>query len=89
MTIAEAVKRYLEIAGEYGKVVPLASFGLPKPDTERLFAAWDEDYQISRFMLLTAEASQDLARQSTQEVYKVNGFDCTHVTLQPGIQELL
>lgn len=89
MTFADAVRRYLEIAGEFGKPVLLGSFGMSKPETEKLFTSWDEDYQINRFMMLTVEASQDSAGRSTHEIYHVNGFDCTHVTLQPGIRELL
>ena len=89
MTLAEGVRKYLELAGEFGKPVPLGSFGISKPETEKLFAAWDEDYQINRFMMLTVEASQDSAGRSTHEIYQVNGFDCTHITLQPGIRELL
>jgi hypothetical protein len=89
MTIADAVKRYLEIAGEFGKPVALASYGLAKAETEKLFAAWDEDYQINRFMLLTLEASPDPSAQGPSGVYHINGFDCTHVTFQPGIRELL
>lgn len=89
MTISDAVNRYLEIAGEFGKPVPLGSFSLSKPETEKLFAAWDEDYQINRFMLLTLEASTATSAQSPREVYCVNGFDCTHVTFQAGVQGLL
>ena len=89
MTIADAVKRYLEIAGEFGKPVLLAGFGLSKPETEKVFAAWDEDYQINRFMLLTCEASRGIEAQGPREVCHINGFECTHVTFQRQIQDLL
>lgn len=89
MTFAEAVKRYLEISGEFGRAAPLAGFGLSKPETEKLFAAWDEDYQINRFMLLTCEAAKGIEAQGPRDVYHVNGFECTHVTFQPQIKGLL
>jgi hypothetical protein len=89
MTFAEAVKRYLEIAGEFGRAAPLASFGLSKAETEKLFAAWEEDYQINRYMLLTCEAARGIESEGPHEAYTLNGFECTHVTFQPQIQQLL
>jgi hypothetical protein len=88
MTFSEIVKRYLEIAGEFGSAVPLANFGLSKTETEKLFSAWDEDYQINRYMLLTLEAGKGQG-EGKHEVYLINGFECTHITIQSQIQGLL
>ena len=89
MNLAEGVKKYLELAGEFGRAVPLARFGLPKGETEKLFAAWDEDYQINRFMLLTLEAGEESLRAGERETYLINGFESSHIKFQPDIQKLL
>jgi hypothetical protein len=87
MTLAEGVKKYLELAGEFGRPVALARLGLPKTETEKLVSTWDEDYQINRYMLLTVEAAEEPARAS--QVYLINGFECSHITFQSDIQKLL
>ncbi len=89
MTIAEAVKRYLEIAGEFGRAAPLESFGLSKAETEKAFSAWDEDYQINRYLLLTGEVREISGQGKPFEAFSINGYECTHITFQPHIQELL
>ena len=89
MTLAEGVKKYLEIAGDFGRAVPLARFGLAKEETVNLFSAWDEDYQINRYLLLTLAASEEPTQPREGEVYVINGFQCSHVCFQSGIQQLL
>jgi hypothetical protein len=89
MTLAEGVKKYLELAGGYGRPVALVHFGLSKDETVKLFSAWDEDYQINRYMLLTLAASEEPTRARKAEVYVINGFKCSHVSFQSGIQQLL
>jgi hypothetical protein len=89
MTLAEGVKKYLEVAGGYGRAVELARFGLSKDETVKLFSAWDEDYQINRYMLLTLAASEEPAQPREGEVYVINGFECSHVCFQSGIEQLL
>lgn len=89
MTLAEGVNKYLELAGGYGRAVPLARFGLSKQETERVFSAWDEDYQINRYMLLTLAAGEEPTQPLEGDVYVINGFQCSHVCYQSGIQQLL
>jgi hypothetical protein len=90
MDLAAAVKRYLEVAGGFDRPLHLSQFGLPKAETERLVSAWDEDYQISRYILLLRERDEDLAAfPSEQRVFFINGFECTHLTFHPSIQKLL
>jgi hypothetical protein len=89
MNLAEGVKKYLEVAGDFGRAVPLARFGLSKGETEKLFATWDEDYQINRFMLMTLEAGDDPKRAGKPETYLISGFECSHITFQSDIQKLL
>jgi hypothetical protein len=90
MDLAEGVKRYLEKAGTFHRPLHLSALGLPREETEESVAAWDEDYQISRYMLLSREPDDQLrAFPEDQRVYLINGFDCTHLSFQPGIRELL
>ena len=87
MTLAEGVKKYLELAGDFGKPVALARFGLSKEETEKTISAWDEDYQINRFLLLTVEPAEEPARAN--QIYLINGFECSHITFQSEINNLL
>ncbi len=90
MDLAEGVRRYLESAGEFGRALHLSALGLGREETEQAVAAWDEDYQISRFLLLSREPNDQLqAFPPDQRVYLINGFECTHLNFQPGIRELL
>ena len=90
MDLAAAVKRYLEVAGGFDRPLHLSQLGLPKAETEKLISAWDEDYQISRYLLLSRERDADLASfPADQRVYLINGFECTHLTFRPDIQKLV
>jgi hypothetical protein len=80
MQLHEAVEKYLAVSGGYGKSVPLASFGLSKEETERVFAVFDEDYHISRFFHLD---------KKTGEAYQINGFPQTHVSIDAEVQTIL
>lgn len=80
MQLREVVTKYLELAGGYGRPVPLASFGLSREETERVFSLFDEDYQISRFF--------HLSRQLGAE-YSINGFPHTHVSIDAEIDSIL
>jgi hypothetical protein len=80
MQLSEVVKKYLELAGEHGKRVPLAAFGLPRAEVERLFGIFDEDYHLSRFFHFTASGGDS---------FQNNGFPCTHVAIDAEIQKAL
>jgi hypothetical protein len=90
MNLAAGVKRYLEVAGGFDRPLHLSQLGLDKAETEKLVSAWDEDYQISRYMLLSREREEELAAfPAGQRVYLINGFECTHLIFHPDIQTLL
>jgi hypothetical protein len=90
MNLAAGVKRYLEVAGGFDRPLHLSQLGLGRTETERIVSAWDEDYQISRYMLLSREREEELtAFPADQRVYLINGFECTHLILHPDIQSLL
>src|SRR3981081_3508673 len=80
MNLREVVEKYLAIAGGYGRPAALADFGLDRAQTERVFAAFDEDYHISRYFHFS---------RATGTAYTINGFDQTHVSLDAEIQNIL
>ena len=78
--LRQIVDRYLALAGGFGPPVPLAGFGLGADETARLFSAFDEDYQVSRFLKFSRSAGEE---------YSINGFPQTHLALDEGIRALL
>ena len=80
MTLKQIVDKYLAIAGGFAFLAPLADFGLPKNEAERIFSAFDEDYHISRFMHFS---------QVSGPAYNINGFEQTHISIDADIQTIL
>jgi len=78
--LQQIVDRYLALAGEFGPAVPLESFGFEAEETARLFSAFDEDYQVSRYMKFSRERGSE---------FSINGFTQTHVALDEDIRALL
>jgi hypothetical protein len=90
MDLASLVKKYLEIAGGFGRSVHLSEFGLSKAETEQLISALDEDYQISRYMVLSRERDEALATYPAEaRIYKINDFEVSHVSFDAGVEKLL
>lgn len=90
MDLRSVIRRYLEAAGGFDRPLHLSQFGFSKEETERIFSAWDEDYQISRFMLLSCERDEALNElPSDVRVYMINGFEVSHISFREGIQQLL
>jgi hypothetical protein len=81
MTLRETVEAYRKITdGAFGVEVALGAFAMPRAETEKLFSALDEDYNISRFLHLVCGEG---------ERHSINGFPQTHVAMDAGIEELL
>ncbi len=80
MPLQELVAKYSALAGEFGQAVALAGFALTRPETERLFSGYDEDYHISRFFHFS---------EAQGESFSINGIPATHVSLDPEIQSIL
>lgn len=80
MSLREIVEKYLAIAGGFAFLAPLADFGLPKGEVERIFGAFDEDYHISRYMHFS---------QVSGPAYNINGFEQTHVSIDQDVQGIL
>ena len=67
-----------------------AEFGLPKVETERLISAFDEDYQISRYMIVSREIdAMSTSFPADSRTYLINGYECSHISFEPGIKKLL
>ena len=86
MELAAFIHRYLEIAGEFGRPVLLSQFGLGKEELEGTISVFDEDYQISRYMHLS-HLSDPVA--AGPELYRINGFEYTHVSFHSGIKQVV
>jgi hypothetical protein len=80
MQLRELIEKYLSLAGDFGLPVRLSSFGLDRAETERLFSAFDEDYNISRYLQFSCGEGAS---------YSINGFPQTHVAIDAAIRELL
>ena len=80
MTLREIVDKYLAVAGGYGRPAALANFGFDRAQTERVFAAFDEDYHISRYFHFS---------QVSGPAYSINGFEQTHISIDEEIQSVL
>ena len=80
MNLREIVEKYLAIAGGYERPAALADFGFDHKEAERIFAAFDEDYHISRFFHFSSAAGTP---------YTINGFTYTHVSIDAEIQSIL
>src|SRR5258708_35113970 len=70
----------LALAGGHVCPAALVDFGLDGAQTERVFAAFDEDYHISRYFHFS---------RATGTAYTINGFDHTHVSIDADIQSIL
>jgi len=86
MNLRELVERYRALAGGFGKPLPLAAFGLARPEAERLFSAFDEDYHISRFLRFSIDPA---LQSNSDKIYRINGFAQSHLAMDAGIEEIL
>ncbi len=83
MDLKAIVERYRAIA-QFGESVPLEAFGLSRAETERVFSILDEDYHISRFFHFSDQRTKASAR-----VFRINGFEHTHVSIDAEIETIL
>ena len=90
MNLAALVAKYVEAAGGFGRPVHLSFLGLPKAETEKIISAFDEDYQVSRYLLLSRERDELLSPfPPDARVYLINGLECSHLSFQPDVRKLL
>ena len=86
MNLRELVEKYRALAGGFGRPLPLAAFGLARPEAERLFGALDEDYLINRFLRFSLDPALEHAPEKT---YQINGFAQSHLSMDAGIERIL
>ena len=85
MNLRETVDKYLVLAGDFDRAVPLVDFGMSREETERHFSTLDEDYHISRYFHL----SNQQASTPGAPTFQINGFSHTHVSIDAEIAEVL
>jgi len=86
MNLRELVEKYRALAGGFGKPLPLVAIGLARPEAERLFSAFDEDYHISRFLRFSLDPAIE---NNADKIYRVNGFPQSHLSIDAGIEQIL
>jgi len=90
MTLRELVERYRQLAGGYGRPVHLSEFGMSREETEREFSAYEEDYQIGRFLQFSRVPEPDNhPRTGCPPLYTINGFDYSHIAIFAEIEAIL
>lgn len=84
LELSQLVQSYLAVGGEYGKQIALSSLQFPKEELERVFGAFDEDYHISRFFHFAC-----VMEAAERDIYRINSFPQTHVSIDADIQSIL
>ncbi len=74
------VERYIALAGGFGKPVALSQFELSPAQTVSLFAGFDEDYHISRYLHFSNQEGK---------CYAIGGEQVTHLSIDASISEIL
>jgi len=80
MTLKVLTERYNSLASQPGAPVALGRFGLSPEETEKLFNALDEDYQINRHLHFSKVEGP---------TYRISGEEVTHVSMDAAISSLL
>jgi hypothetical protein len=86
LSLGDAVEKYRQLAGGFGRPLALASFGLSPEETQRVFGIFDEDYHISRFFHFSL---QPAAAGHSSQTFQINGFPQSHVALDAEIESIL
>jgi hypothetical protein len=86
MNLRELVEKYRALSGGFGRPLPLAAFGLARPEAERLFGALDEDYLINRFLHFSLDPALE---HTPDKTYQINGFAQSHLSMDDGIERIL
>ena len=88
MELEAAVKKYLEVVGEFGRPMRLVDFGLSHEEVESLLAAWEEDYQLHRHLQLIP-AERTTPGLAADEPYPVQGNFYIAIVFQKSILDVL
>ena len=86
MNLREVVQKYQLLVGSFGQPVALSRFGLSRPETERIFSLFDEDYHISRFFHFSVNPGVSVPGEET---YQINGFPQSHISVDGEIKTIL
>lgn len=89
MNLKAAVEKYLEVAREFGRPMPLAQFGLHKDELEAMVSAWDEDYHLHRHFELIPPSQAGAPSPGDDPVYLINGVAYTAIVFQESIRDVL
>ena len=85
MNLKAAVEKYLAVAGEFGRPMPLTGFGLSREATEAMLAAWEEDYQLHRHLELIP-AGDSSSEAAAEARYVVGGIAYAGIVFRSSIR---
>ena len=85
MNLKAAVEKYLAVAGEFGRPMPLTGFGLSREAPEEMLADWEEDYLLHRHLELipAGDSSSEAAAESR---YVVGGIAYAGIVFRSSIR---
>ena len=91
MNLKAAVERYLAVAGEFGRPMPLAGFGLDREATEAMLAAWEEDYQLHRHLELipASDTREDSSESAGETRYHVGGIAYSGIVFRASVRAVI
>ena len=84
MDLKELVTLYRSLISRTGEPAALTDFGAPRATFEDALCAFDEDYQISRFLQFTRDPDTP-----AEAAFNINGVECTHLRILPEVDSLL
>lgn len=86
MDLRSAVKRYMEVAGAFGRPMALVDFQCDKKELEAALSEWDDDYRINCHFELTN--ARNIVRSSPEE-FQVQGRQYNGIVFKESIADVL
>ena len=86
MELKAAVEKYLGVVKEFGRPMPLASFGLPRKELEAMVSAWEEDYHLHRHFELIPPATPMPDSREAGDTYVIRGITFCAIVFKESIR---
>ena len=89
MELKNAVEKYLEFTGNFGRPMPLGRFGVSKQEMEATLSAWDEDYHLNRHFELISSPAPARRGAGDSVAYLINGLVYNAIVFKETIRDVL
>ena len=83
MELQELVRIYRSLVARTGEPVALIDFGFPRATFEDALCAFDEDYQISRYLQFSRDPETP-----KEAAFNINDEEYTHLLILPEVDIL-